>query len=271
MLITSLLVKTRANLGSPQLQAMTALLLVMQGIEIWHDTNLLSLSGSSLEQAALWSLLVAQFSGVAVNWRGHIPGLKRALSAGVLLTCLTLAFWHQQKTLVESNLHAETQAQSQRLAETLSREIRDHILAMQRFANSWQLQDSLPTDEQWARQAAPYHRDFRYFLNIAFIDSDSRIRRVHPSNAINQSLLDRRLFDAQPAGRPALSEALFNGQMGRTGVIDLLQGVPGIIHYLPILDEDSQRPRGPSACRSACQSWQTPSSARRIPTISASH
>lgn len=244
MLIASLLVRTRANLGSPQLLAMTAILLVMQGVETWHATNLLSLTGSALEQAALWSLLAAQLSGVAVNWRGHLPGLKRALPAGVLLACLTLLFWHQQKTLVEGNLHAETEARSQRLAESLSLEIRDHLQAMQRFANSWQLQDSLPTEGQWARQAAPYHQDFQYFLNIAFIDSDSRIRRVHPANATNQRLLGSRLFDEQPAGRSALEEALSDGEMGRTGIIDLLQGEPGIIHYLPVLDDDSQRPRG---------------------------
>jgi diguanylate cyclase (GGDEF)-like protein len=244
MLIASLLVKTRANLGSPQLQAMTTLLLIMQAIEVWHAPGLLTLAGSPLEQAALWSLLAAQFSGVAVNWRDHLPGLTRSLSAGVLLTCLILLFWHQQKTRVESHLYAETRAQSQRLAENLSREIREHLLAMQRFANSWQLQDSLPTAAQWARQAAPYHEDFRYFLNIAHIDSDSRIQRVHPANTINQSLLGARLFDEQPAGRSALGEALFNGQVGRTGIIDLLQGEPGIIHYLPILDDDSQRPRG---------------------------
>lgn len=244
MLIASLLLRTRANLGSPQLLAMSAILLVMQGIEAWHASNLLSLTGSTLEQAALWSLLAAQLSGVAINWRGHLPGLKRSLPASVLLTCLTLLFWHQQKTLVEGNLHAETQGRNQQLAETLSLEIRDHLQAMQRFANSWRLQESLPTEDQWARQAAPYHRDFQYFLNIAFIDSDSRIRQVHPANATNQSLLGRRLFDEQPAGRSALGKALINGQMGRTGIIDLLQGVPGIIHYLPVLDDDSQQPRG---------------------------
>ncbi|SEL14295.1 GGDEF domain-containing protein [Halomonas daqiaonensis] len=244
MLIASLLVRTRANLGSPQLQAMTALLLIMQGIETWHAPHLLSLAGSALEQAALWSLLAAQLSGVAANWRDHFPGLKRALSAGVLLTCLTLLFWHQQKTLVESNLRADTQVQSQRLAENLSREIHDHLQAMQRFANSWELQDSLPAEAQWARQAAPYHRDFQYFLNIAFIDTDSRIRRVYPASATNQRLLGRRLFDAQPEGRSAQGEALFSGRIGRTGIIELLQGEPGIIHYLPILDDDSQGPRG---------------------------
>lgn len=47
-----------------------------------------------------------------------------------------------------------------------------------------------------------------------------------------------RLFDAQPAGREAVSLALVEQRIGRTGVIPLLQGVPGIIHYLPIpLDE----------------------------------
>ncbi|CAM3930135.1 sensor domain-containing diguanylate cyclase [Vreelandella rituensis] len=135
-------------------------------------------------------------------------------------------------------------AQNERLATRLAAEIDAHLKAMRRFASFWQLLDTPPSTEQWQRQAALYHRDFRYFLNIAYIDADSRIVHAHPMTTLNRSTLGTRLFDAQPDGRAVLEPALRDGREGHTDILELLQGGAGIIHYLPILKASDETPLG---------------------------
>ncbi|GHE20827.1 sensor domain-containing diguanylate cyclase [Halomonas urumqiensis] len=241
-LCLSLLVRTRASLGAPLLLGMTGMLLVVQLIGWNTRPTLLPLAGAPLEQAVLWLLLVAQLARVSVGWRVTRPSIQRALWPSLALTLLTILFWHQQMTLSERELRTQTQQQGQRMAEQLSREIDEHLAAMRRFTHIWRLTDTPPNAAQWQRQAAPYQQDFRYFLNIAYIDADSRILHAHPLNAVNRGIIGSRLYDDQPAGRPAVRAALEEGREGRTDIITLLQGVPGIIHYLPIFHADTEQP-----------------------------
>ncbi|MGJ7456549.1 diguanylate cyclase [Halomonas sp. MA07-2] len=243
-LLISLMVRTRASLGAPMLLGVAGLLLLAQAIEALHAPGLLALRGTWLEQAILLTLLLGQGVDVTSAWRQQSFRLSRALFPSLGLALVSLLFWHQQKTLSERELVDRIGQQHVQMAESLSREIKDHLAAMRRFANVWRLTAGTPGSTDWATQAAPYQRDFRYFLNVAFIDSASRIQLVHPPVADNLQVLGSRLFDAQPAGREAVARALGEGREGRTDIIELLQGGPGVIHYLPIFLANDPRPYG---------------------------
>ncbi|SDJ11300.1 GGDEF domain-containing protein [Billgrantia gudaonensis] len=243
---TGILTHARAALGGPLLLGSAAMLLAIQLGEHYapDDMHLLRYAGDLNHQSMLWLLLGGQLLGALSHWRPSDLTLRRSLWPSLVLASLTLLFWHQQKSATDRTLHAEVQAEGQALAEQLTRDIDAHLDAMERFANIWTLFDQLPGRLDWANQAAPYHRDFRYILNIAFVDPDSRILRVHPPNGLNQRALGARLYDAQPAGRAAVSQALEHQRAGRTEVIELLQGEPGIIHYLPIVVGAERRTLG---------------------------
>ncbi|WP_444678401.1 hypothetical protein [Halomonas sp. E19] len=183
-------------------------------------------------------LLVGQGLAAQPGWRAHAATLGRALFPSLALVVATLLLWHHQQGVTERGLRTAVEAEAQQLGSRLTREVYDHLAAVERFANVWTLFDAPPTQAEWAGQAGPYARDFRFLLNIAFVDPDSRLTRVYPASELNLRIQGTRLFDAQPASREAVSLALVEQRIGRTGVIPLLQGVPGIIHYLPIpLDE----------------------------------
>lgn len=239
-----LLARTRANLGAPLLLGVAALSLVGQGLERAHAHQLLPLIADGPVFVAQACLLLGQAIDILGGWRATRGSVQRALWPSLLLALLTVTLWHHQREVDEHRLRAEIVTQGQRQADRLSAEIDAHLAAMRRFAAAWRWRDTPPTAPQWAHQAELYHRDFHYFLNIAFIDPDSRILLVHPASEINTDLLGTRLFDAQPEGRGALGLALYDGRIGRTGIIGLLQGQPGLIHYLPVIQEDDGRITG---------------------------
>ncbi|MGR2737910.1 sensor domain-containing diguanylate cyclase [Billgrantia sp. Q4P2] len=234
--------RTRSTLGGPLLLIMAALLLGVQGLlgRTGLDTQLLRSAAGPWPTLAMATLLVGLGMAALPGWRAHAAALRRALAPSLILVLAVLLLWHHQKAVTERELHATVETEARQLGDRLTRDIQDHLAAVERFANIWTLFDTPPSQAEWAKQAALYHRDFRYLLNIAFVDPDSRLTRIYPFNDINHRALGARLFDAQPAGREAVSRALFEQRIGRTDVIMLLQGVPGIIHYLPIpLDEQS--------------------------------
>ncbi|TFH88609.1 sensor domain-containing diguanylate cyclase [Billgrantia azerbaijanica] len=247
LLTIATLTRARAALGGPLLLGSAAMLLVIQLGEDQAASSLLRYAGGLDHQLMLWVLLAGQLAGALPRWPLTDLTLRRSLWPTLVLASLALLFWHQQKNATEAQLQAQVHAKGQALAERLTREIQAHLEAMGRFANIWTLHGQIPRHIDWAKQAAPYHRDFRYFLNIAFIDTDSRIQRVYPPSGPNQRLLGARLYDAQPAGRQAVRLALERQRIGRTEVIELLQGGPGIIHYLPIVAANGQRTLGAAA------------------------
>ncbi|MGM0702899.1 MAG: diguanylate cyclase domain-containing protein [Pseudomonadota bacterium] len=246
LLAIGILTRTRAALGGPLLLGSAAMLLAIQLGEYYAppDVPLLRYASGLDHQLMLWLLLAGQLLGALPHWQPSDLTLRRSLWPSLALASLTLLFWHQQKGTMDQALHAEVEASGEALTEQLTRDIDAHLEAMERFANIWTLFGQIPDRLDWANQAAPYHRDFRFILNIAFVDTDSRIQRVHPPNGLNQRALGARLYDAQPAGRAAVSQALAHQRIGRTEVIELLQGEPGIIHYLPIVVGTERRTLG---------------------------
>ncbi|MCC5884393.1 MAG: sensor domain-containing diguanylate cyclase [Halomonas sp.] len=247
LILIAVLIVTRSQsaLGGPLLLLMVVLLLGAQGLlgKTGQDAPLLRTAADSWVMLAT-AILVMSLALVALpGWRHHAAPLRRALVPSLALVLGVLMLWYHQKEITERELYNNVEAETQQLGNRLTREIQDHLAAIERFTNVWTLFDEPPSQAEWSRQAALYHRDFRYLLNIAFVDPDSRLMRVYPQNDINLRVLGARLFDAQPAGREAVSRALFEQRIGRTDVIMLLQGVPGIIHYLPIAN-DEQRTLG---------------------------
>ncbi|WP_016853600.1 sensor domain-containing diguanylate cyclase [Halomonas smyrnensis] len=243
LLNLSLLTRTRANLGAPLLMGTAGLALLAQLLVPHPSPGPLALSAGGAMLAAQACLLLAQLVDSLGGWRTSRLSILRALWPSLLLAALTLTLWYQQHQATDRRQQQEIADLGQRLAHRLSAEIDDHLAAMRRFAASWHWMNGPPSADQWAYQAELYHRDFPYLLNIAFIDPQSRILRVHPPPD-NTALLGTRLFEAQPEGREALGTALHEGVTGQTRVIELLQGQPGMIHYLPVTRARDGRIRG---------------------------
>lgn len=180
LLNLSLLTRTRANLGAPLLMGTAGLALLAQLLMPHPSPGPLALSAGGAMLAAQACLLLAQLVDSLGGWRTSRHSILRALWPSLLLAALTLTLWYQQHQATERRQQQEIADLGQRLAHRLSAEIDDHLAAMRRFAASWHWMNGPPSADQWAYQAELYHRDFPYLLNIAFIDPQSRILRVHP-------------------------------------------------------------------------------------------
>lgn len=245
----SLILQLRARLGAPLLSASAALLLGLQGIEPALYPGFSPL----LDYATSWpvlilhaALLTAQVVHALPYWRGKRRYLAVTLWSTLAVVGFSLLLWHQLHLHAERALYQRAETRVQTLATQLSREITAHLDAMRRFARTWELQSTPPSYAQWVQQAEGYQKDFDYLINMAFITPDSGIRQVYPATPLNLSTLGLRLFDAQPAGRRALEPALNGEREGSTDIIQLLQGERGMIHYLPVKNEQ-QAPIGAAA------------------------
>lgn len=236
LLALSLLLRSRVHAGAPLLLTATLCLLAMQLIETLFplaNTPLLHYTSGLPTLASIGLLLAWQYAQARLDWqrKRHLP---YALWLAALMVLVTLILWQQQHRQTEKALHTMSAAEGQRLATQLTQEIAAQRQAMRRFAHFWTLLDSPPNGTQWSQQASVYHADFRYFLNIAFIDTTSRIQHVYPPTPLNLAAQGQRLYQVQPSGREALEPALEGARAGSTEVIELLQGVPGIVTYWPV-------------------------------------
>ncbi|NYS59909.1 sensor domain-containing diguanylate cyclase [Vreelandella salicampi] len=248
LLALSLLLRQLARLGAPVLLAAALLLLCTQLIDriIGHDPpTLLHYNASGGALFTLTLMIATHIAFVWSHWRDK-RYIGSALWPAITLMLLALLLWQQQHRYMESALYQRTHAEGKELISRLTSDIQAHRQAMRRFSRFWQLLDEAPSAQQWARQAADYHADFRYFLNIAFIANDSQVTHVYPPTLLNRNIQGQRLFEAQPSGRQALAPALQGESKGSTGLVELLQGGPGIIYYWPIKTAN-QTPVGAAA------------------------
>lgn len=250
LLALILLLRQRAYLGAPVLLIGAALLLVAQLLAALLPAPTIPLllvshiDGFAL--LALAALVLAQLLLARSWWQGQTRLNRSLLPAGALML-VTLALWQYQHRHSETTLYDATQNDGARLAARLSDDIQDHLEAMRRFAHSWQLLNTPPTDEQWRSQAARLHDgDFRYLLNIAFVRPDSLIAYVYPRNQLNRDVLGQRLYEVQTQSTHALEQALAGKRQTSTDIIELLQGGPGTIYYLPVYNA-AERPVGAAA------------------------
>ncbi|OAZ98925.1 sensor domain-containing diguanylate cyclase [Halomonas sp. G11] len=245
----SLTLQLRARLGAPLLSASAALLLGLQSIEPALHPGFKPLLNYATTWPALTlhaALLTVQVTHALPYWRGKRRYLAVTLWSTLAVVGLSLLLWQQLHLQAERALYQRAETRVQTLATQLSREITAHLDAMRRFARTWELQATPPSYAQWVQQAEGYQQDFGYLINMAFITPDSGIRQVYPATPLNLSTLGLRLFDEQPAGRRALEPALRGEREGSTDIIELLQGERGMIHYLPVKNEQ-QRPIGAAA------------------------
>lgn len=234
----ALLLGHRVRLGAPLLLVMA---LLLTGLQLFHHHStfppLLCYAASWPSLLILGLVLLGQYLSSAPYWRGR-RYRSRALWPACGLFILALLLWEQVHHETEQNLHRQVEARAWQATTRLSHEIDNHLNTMRRFASIWQLQTAPPNHQQWTDQAASYHQDFRYLINIAFISPDSGIRHVYPFTETNLINIGLRLFDVQPEGRSALEPALTGQQEGNTDIIELLQGGPGIVHYFPVFNAD---------------------------------
>lgn len=234
------LLRQRARLGAPLLLAGAGLLVAAQlACRLWPlPIAPLLAPGFGVWLAPLAGLTLSQLLLARARWQGK-PRLNRALVPASALLCAVLVLWQYQYRHVETRLHDATRQEGDVLAGRLADDVHRQLDAMRRFAHAWQLLHTSPSARQWRRQAARlYDDDFRYLVNIAFIHPDSRIIHVYPHSRLNTSVRGQHLFAAQPQSRPVIEAALSGRGQTSTGIIELLQGGPGIIYYLPMRDAD---------------------------------
>lgn len=248
LLALGLLLRQRARLGVPLLLVAALLLLCVQLVErvISHDPPPLLRYSTGGYLLFIQALLIAAQGALAWPYWREKRFLLNALWPSITLLLCALGLWQQQHHFNESALYQRTHTEGKELVSRLNADLQAHRQAMRRFSQSWQLLDAPPSARQWARQAADYHADFRYFLNIGFIDTRSTIVHVYPPTPLNRNIVGQRLFDAQPQGRPALEPALTGKHEGNTGLIQLLQGSPGMVYYWPVKSA-RQQPLGAAA------------------------
>ncbi|MGQ7246588.1 diguanylate cyclase [Halomonas sp. V046] len=241
-LTASLLVRTRASLGAPLLQALALMMLISDAAMLATDTLVSpqNLAGNPATLTILALLLAAQFLGVMAGWRHSRASLVRSLVPALALAIIASLFWNYLRLQTDHQLYAETRLEYQRVAGRLSSEVAAHLSAMRRFASFWGLLGRAPRPAEWRRQAELYYQDFRYFLNIAFIDARGRIRYVYPHDRANRSTVGTNVLTIDRPYVAAVAEAIHAKQEGQTGVVPLLQGVPGIIHYLPMIGDGDE-------------------------------
>ncbi|WP_304526218.1 diguanylate cyclase [Halomonas sp. I5-271120] len=225
----------RASLGSPMLLGLAVLMWLAQlDVGIMPATRwVIDYTAAPTALVPMGCLLAAHALRLTITFIAERQLLVRPLSMALLLGGLALAFSQHLQFLEDRRLHSVLKEENDRLADNLSGEVLDHLRAMRRFVNGWRLLDSPPDAASWAVMAEPLYRDFGYFVNIALVEPDSRIRYVYPMDAANQRLLGIKISENQPAGRPAQQRALIDHQEAITDVIPLLQGQYGIIYYLP--------------------------------------
>ena len=236
LLAMSLLFRSQVHIGAPFLLTAVLCLLAIQLIEALFplaNPPLLHYTCGWSILASISFLLAWQYEQARSNWQ-HQQHLPYALWPATLLVLVTLILWQQQHRQTEKNLHAMSATEGQRLATQLTQEITAQRHAMRRFTHFWSLLESPPNEAQWSQQASVYHADFRYFLNIAFIDTTSRIRHVYPPTPLNLAAQGEYLYQVQPSGKDALKPVLEGEHTGNTKVIELLQGGAGIITYWPV-------------------------------------
>lgn len=245
-LTLGLLARTRANLGVPLLQVLTALLLLMDATlqVMGNDFAPLVRRGNLYTDSLLTLLLLAQFIGVVHGWQHARNSLIRALWPSTILAMASIAFWYQQSHLADSELQQSVNARYQRMAEQMTAEINTHVTTMRRFSNIWSILDRPPQSEEWRTLAGHYYRDFRYFLNITYINEDREVVHVYPKTPANTHL---NILQTQHPGSERLTRALKRRNEEQTDVLPLWLGQSGLIYYLPIDSHQDGRAMGVAA------------------------
>ncbi|WP_192035313.1 diguanylate cyclase [Halomonas sp. YLGW01] len=225
----------RTALGSPMLLCLALLIWLAQlGLGVTPTTRwVLDYAAAPAPLTAMGCLLMAHalpLIGLPAEERRL---LIRPLLPSLLLAGMALALSQHLQLHEDRRLHRFFLEHNQRLADRLSGEVSDHLAAMRRFVNGWRLIETPPDAATWALMAEPLSRDFGYFVNIALIEPDTRIRYVHPMSEANRGILGMKLSERQPAGRRLQRQALVEHREAATDVIPLLQGEYGIIYYLP--------------------------------------
>jgi diguanylate cyclase (GGDEF)-like protein len=237
-LILNVLLLSRLGLGSPII-----LLLVAMG-GAWLGYRSLtpppeyasSLNGIPLPMlAALGLFWAAQCLAIFPTLRCYWRRILLPLLVGGSIALLAMISWQEQRQTDNLRLHETTAGEGNDIATLMASETASHLEAMRRFTSFWNMLGHVPTRSEWEQQAKPYHDDFGYFRNIAFIDPDGTVIRVYPLRG-NQTVLGVNLYAATSQPPEALDRPLIYGIEGQTGIVDFLQGGYGVISYLPVRD-----------------------------------
>ncbi|MCG8519315.1 MAG: EAL domain-containing protein [Pseudomonadales bacterium] len=159
--------------------------------------------------------------------------LNPALPALVLLLFLITAIAlkqgsdQQQQQQLQSALASEADAMSREL----QTRFRDHIDAIDRMA-SRQAATAIMEERLWREDARHYLDDFDVYQAIEWIDRNFIIRWLEPLDG-NRSAIGFNVAFSE-ARRTALENAVTEGVMDTTGIIELEQGGTGLVIYAPI-------------------------------------
>ncbi|MGQ7246589.1 diguanylate cyclase [Halomonas sp. V046] len=234
-----LLARTRSSLGVPLLQALSALLLVLDQMTLsrWIPSSPLLNSHDIPLSLVLALLVIAQFIGVVKGWQHTATSITRGLWPSLCLVMATLWLWQIQESQADRALVAKGTKEAAAMARGLSLELASHQEAMRRFAAIWGLYAQTPSRRHWRQMARLYHRDFHYLLNLEFLTPDGQIVRVYPDAPAQASLVGTSIQELHPSLElnTLLNAAIASGEERHSSLLTLVQGMPGFLEYLPII------------------------------------
>lgn len=138
LILVAVLIAThsQSTLGGPLLLVM-AVLLSAQGLldAAAPEAPLLRMAAGLWTTLSLGLLLAGLSVAALPGWRLHAAPLRRALVPSLALVLAVLLLWYHQKNVTERELHGTVAAEARQLGQRLTREIQDHLTAVERFAN----------------------------------------------------------------------------------------------------------------------------------------
>ncbi|MED5294185.1 MAG: hypothetical protein VYD49_01500, partial [Pseudomonadota bacterium] len=239
----SLLLRTRASLGTPLMHALAALVWAMLAYLQWWPGTMIPLAPMAgpwfLAVAAL--LLVTQFLTVVTGWRHTLPSIMRGLGPAFLIASAAMGVWYLQESEANHQLMDRAQRESDRLAQQITSRINEKLLAVRRLRLDWELDGALPDPLRWQAQTQAFLADFPNLAFIALAGPEGRLRRFQSARHTG---LDRDAARHVGLLMPDAQDTATSPRESASSVLTLPDGARGIISFLPVRSSASHQRMG---------------------------
>lgn len=156
--------------------------------------------------------------------------LLPALSS-VIVLIITIALWQQFKQQESRLIHTVLKEEIATIHDSLSFSINNSIVALGRMARRWETSDGLPK-AQWEQDAKYYVEDFSALTTVQWVDDTYHVRWIEPLEGNEKAMGINIAFNDER--KNALKGAIDAGSTTITPPLDLVQGYPAIIAYIPL-------------------------------------
>lgn len=171
-------------------------------------------------------MAIAEHRRVGLSPRIVLPVL---LCAGVWL--LTGVLWGVLRGQEDRALALAVEEYARHAAEQIEGRAAERLLPFARMAHRWERAGG-GDEAGWRADAVEYHADHPELLAIEWVDETSRIRWVEPLEG-NEAAVGLELND-EGTRAAARARSTATGMPAMSGVIELVQGGPGVLFFHPL-------------------------------------